>query len=66
MPKTKPTSKRHFIAWSPKREKAFRSVSEREACFLAREYEWDVGMKCRPTWRYVSEELGWRVIEVEE
>ena len=63
-PPAKP--RRHFIAWSPNRERAFYAITEREARFRAREYEWDVGMKHRPTWRHVSEELGWRVTEVSE
>lgn len=55
--------RRHFIAWSPIRARAFRAASEDEAQNLARDYEWN--MPPRPTWKRLAKE-GWRVTEVSE
>ena len=65
--------RRHFIAWSPIRTRAFRATTANEVKNLVRDYElascvWteDCPPPTRPTWRHAVKERDWRVTEVSE
>lgn len=57
--------RRHFIAWSPKRNYAFRARTAGHAKNAARNWEWVGSSPRKPAWTEIEEE-GWRVTEVSE